>query len=217
MSNWKLRYPSFAKSKQQRSISAHFPIFDIFTWALSAHFLIFQFAHFPIFLSAHFPIFDIFTFSHCPICTFSNLHVFPSFDIFTWASPPDISREHDMPTDAEGLCQTYSNNSCQCLGVSGGVCFCLLACCVTWRCHGDVWGMSGGCLRDIWVVFIEIGGSRMRLGGMWVLSPYSMEQKCYLGRALKGITFVTWPYWDIEISKWPHISFPKMVGLCHFW
>ena len=121
-----------------------------------------------------------------------------------------------MPRDSARHTQTTPVSVLRCLAVSVFVCWRLLACCVTWRCHGDVWGMSGGCLRDIWVVFIEIGGSRMRLGGMWVLSPYSMEQKCYLGRALKGITFVTWPYWDIEISKWPHISFPKMVGLWHF-
>ena len=30
------------------------------------------------------------------------------------------------------------------------------------------------------------------------------------------IIFVTWPYWGIEISKWLQISFPKMVGLYHF-
>ena len=31
----------------------------------------------------------------------------------------------------------------------------------------------------------------MCLGGMWVLSPYSMERKHYLDAALKGKTFVT--------------------------
>ena len=52
-------------------------------------------------------------------------------------------------TDTKGLCQTYSNSTCHCLGVSVGVCWRLLAYCVHCRCHGVVWGMSGGCLRDI--------------------------------------------------------------------
>ena len=69
-----------------------------------------------------------------------------------------------VTTDTKGLCQTYSNSTCHCLGVSVGVCWRLLAYCVHCRCHGVVWGMSGGCLRDIWVVFIEIGGARMCLG-----------------------------------------------------
>ena len=81
---------------------------------------------------------------------------------------------------------------------------------------GGVWWMSGECLGDIWVVFMEIGGAQMCFGGMWVLSPYSIKRKHYLGTVVKGITFVTWPYWGIEISKWSHKSFPKMVGLCHF-
>ena len=28
--------------------------------------------------------------------------------------------------------------------------------------------------------------------------------------------FVTWPYWDIKISKPPYVPFPNMIELCHF-
>ena len=92
-------------------------------------------------------------------------------------TPPDVSREHDMPTD-DNRCQgtdarhTQTAPVCvlKCLSVSVCVCWCLLVCCVPWRCHGVIWGMSGGCLKDIWLVFIEIGGALMCLGGMWVLS-----------------------------------------------
>ena len=112
---------------------------------------------------------------------------------------PDILKQH----------LSVSWGVWRCLCVSVGVCWYVVF-------LGDATGLSGGCLGGVWVIFIEIGGARMCLGGMWVLSPYSMEQKHYLGTILKGINFVTWPYWGIEISKWSHISFPKMVGLCHF-
>ena len=36
-----------------------------------------------------------------------------------------------------------------CLVVSVGVCWCLLVCCVPWRCHGVVWGVSEGYLSGI--------------------------------------------------------------------
>ena len=51
-----------------------------------------------------------------------------------------------MPRDR---CQTYSNSTFLCHGVSGGVCWCLLVCCVPWRCHGVVWGVSEGYLSGI--------------------------------------------------------------------
>ena len=92
-------------------------------------------------------------------------------------TPPDIPREHDMPTDNNRCQGTYARHTptapvcvLGCLAVSVCVCWCLLVCCVPWRCHGVIWGMSGGCLKDIWLVFIEIGGALMCLGGMWVLS-----------------------------------------------
>ena len=61
-----------------------------------------------------------------------------------------------MPTD-DNRCQlplarhTQTAPVCVlgCLAVSVCVCWCLLVCCVPWRCHGVVWGMSGGCLSDI--------------------------------------------------------------------
>ena len=60
-----------------------------------------------------------------------------------------------MPTDDDrcqvtvATCQTYSNSTFLCHGVSGGVCWCLLVCCVPWRCHRVVWGVSEGYLSGI--------------------------------------------------------------------
>ena len=51
-------------------------------------------------------------------------------------------------------------------------------------CLGNVWWVSG----VIWVVFMEIGGTQMCLGGIWVLSPCSMEPKHSFGTALKSMT-----------------------------
>ena len=50
----------------------------------------------------------------------------------------------------------------------------------------------------------------MCFGGMWVLSPFSMEQNHYSGTALKGITFSPD---HTEALKYQNgcISFPKMV------
>ena len=110
-------------------------------------------------------------------------------------TPPDISREHDMPTDAEGLCQTYSNNSCQCLGVSGGVSFCLLASVgmlcyleMPWGCLGDVWGVSEGYLSGIhrnWRLSDAFGGyvgSQSLQYGAKTLFRHSLEGQnfCHL-------------------------------------
>ena len=54
--------------------------------------------------------------------------------------PPDISREHEKLTDAKRHRQTHSNSTCQCLGVSFGVC---------WHVAfpGEALGVSGGCLE----------------------------------------------------------------------
>ena len=49
--------------------------------------------------------------------------------------------------DANRHRQTYSSSTCQCLAVSGGVCWRLLACSVPWRGLGGVWWMSVGCLE----------------------------------------------------------------------
>ena len=63
--------------------------------------------------------------------------------------PPDVSRERDMPTDAKGQLPDSTDSTCLCLGVSVCVCWCLLVCCVPWRCHGVVWGVSEGYLSGI--------------------------------------------------------------------
>ena len=103
--------------------------------------------------------------------------------------PPDIPREHEMPTDnndAKKHCQK------QHLSVSWGLWRCLLAyvgmLCSTEMLlgyRGNIWGVFGW----IWVEFMEIGGAQMCLGGIWVLNPCSMEWKHYFGTALNGTFF----------------------------
>ena len=39
------------------------------------------------------------------------------------------------------------------------------------------------------MVFMDIGGTRMCLGGIWVLSPCSMEPNPHFGRTQKGTIF----------------------------
>ena len=53
-----------------------------------------------------------------------------------------------------------------------------------WYFDVSVW-VSGG----IWVVFMEIGGAWICLGGIRVLNPCSMEWKHYFGTALNGTVF----------------------------
>ena len=106
--------------------------------------------------------------------------------------PTDTSREHDMQADNNRRQSTPPYILKQHLSVSWGVWRCLLAsvgilCCLEMYggCLWDVWGVS----RDIWVVFMEIRCAWMCVGGMWVLSPCSMELKHHFGTALKGTTF----------------------------
>ena len=56
-------------------------------------------------------------------------------------------------TGAKRHHETYSNSTCQCLGVSDGVCWGLLASVVRWHVvPGAVWGSLG----DVWVVSGDI-------------------------------------------------------------
>ena len=42
------------------------------------------------------------------------------------------------------------------------------------------------------------------------------RQPVSVSTALRGNICFTWSYWDIKISKCPHISWTKMVGFYHF-
>ena len=89
--------------------------------------------------------------------------------------PPDISREHDMPTDHNRCQQTPPDILKQHLSVywgvwRGGVCWRLLACLVPWRDLGGVRGMCGG----------RLGVSEWKswkseaLGCVWWVSGFSV-------------------------------------------
>ena len=107
--------------------------------------------------------------------------------------PPDISREHDMPTDNKRLQQAPKDTARHtqaahgsvlgCLAVSVGFCCCFLACHIPWRCLRVVWEMSGGCLSDIhgnWRrsdVFVEYLGSQSLQYGANTLFWHSPERK----------------------------------------
>ena len=99
--------------------------------------------------------------------------------------PPDISREQEMPTDNNRSQQTppdvIKQHLSQCLWVSGAVCLCLVASVVVgWHLllPWDVCWVSGGCMVSVWGCLSDIHGNWRHsdmFGGIWVLSPCSME------------------------------------------
>ena len=91
----------------------------------------------------------------------------------------EANRRQQKTSDTNRQPQTPEDTDKCCLSTSGGVCSRLLSfvgisCSLEMSggCLGDVWWLSGG----VWVIFMEIGGTRMCLGGIFVLSPCSMEK-----------------------------------------
>ena len=66
----------------------------------------------------------------------------------------------------------------------------------------------------LWLCKEEAIGCAWGLSGFPVLATWS--QNTNLAKPWKGWLFVTWLYWDIEISKPPYVPFPKMIELCLF-
>ena len=133
--------------------------------------------------------------------------------------PQGIPREHNMPTDANRHCQTPKITDRCCLSMSGGVCWRLLPS-VGMLCSLE---LSGGCLggvrgcSDFWVVFswkLEALGCILGVSGF--SAPAVWSQNTNLAKPWKVWRFVTWPYWDIKISKPPYVTFLKMVGFNQF-
>ena len=91
--------------------------------------------------------------------------------------PPDFSREQEMPTDDNRRQQAPPDVLKQHLSVSFVVwgclfmfvvvCCCLLASPALWRCLVGVWGMSRGCLVDIWGCLSDIHGDFEALWCVW--------------------------------------------------
>ena len=102
----------------------------------------------------------------------------------------DAIRRQHMPTDTARHPWTLTGAVWVFLAMCVGAYCHLLIFCIHWRWLGGVWGVSDGCLRGVWVVFMANRGARMCLGGFWVLSPCSMEPKYHFGAALKSMTFI---------------------------
>ena len=92
-------------------------------------------------------------------------------------------------TDAKKHCQTFSNSTCQFLGVFGSVCWRLLACHVPQRCHGVIRGMFGGVWGNLsWIhgnlrrtnVFRGYMGSQSLLYGVKTHLLLSFERHDFL-------------------------------------
>ena len=86
--------------------------------------------------------------------------------------------QQQTPTNTKRQLQTPQYTERCRLSVSGGVCWRLLSS-VSISCSLEI---SGGCLGDVWwvfggilVVFMDIWGALMCLGGICLLSPCSME------------------------------------------
>ena len=97
-------------------------------------------------------------------------------------TPPDANRHRQRPQETDRCCLRKSGSVSWHLLLSVGI-PCSQG--ISGGCLGGVWGVSGG----IWVVFVEIGGAWICLGGIRVLNPCSMEWKHYFGTALNGTVF----------------------------
>ena len=141
-------------------------------------------------------------------------------------TPPDLSRDHEMPTDDNRRQQTPPDILKQHLSVSWGVWGCLVVsvvvCCfllasqAPWRGLGGVWGMSGGFLEvSEWYSWISEA-----LGCFWGVSGFSVlavwSHNTILAQPWKPWLVFIWLYWDIKISKCLYLSLTKMVGFCRF-
>ena len=129
--------------------------------------------------------------------TYPSASDFHEYHSDTPRQPPDIpqtpprhlqgarnaNRRQQTPIDTARHTQTAPVSVLKCLAVSVGICWRLLACFVPWRCLGgclwDIWGLSG-------VVFMDIRGAWMCLGGIWVLSPAVWSQNTILAQPLKA-------------------------------
>ena len=78
-------------------------------------------------------------------------------------TPPDIPREHEMPTDNNRCQETLPDFLKQHLSVSWGLWRCLLASVdICWHVmfHRDAVGLSGECLEGVWGKLSGIHGNR---------------------------------------------------------
>ena len=76
-------------------------------------------------------------------------------------------------------------------------------------CLGDVWWVS----RGVWVIFVEIGGTRMCLGVSGFSVPAVWSRNTILSQPWNERIVCTW---DIKIPKPPNIRFPKIIGFVQF-
>ena len=122
------------------------------------------------------------------------------------------NRRQQTPTDTTRHTQTALSVTLgvwQCLLVSVGVCWHVMF-------AGDALGVSGGCLGGVWGHLEWHSFKSEVLVCVWGLSGFSVpavwSQNTNLATPWKVWCFVTWPYWDVKISKPPYVTFPKMVG-----
>ena len=105
------------------------------------------------------------------------------------------NRHQRMSTGTFSHPQTTPGSVCGCLGVSVGVCLVSVSFCWHQLVYGDVWMMSGWGVGGIWMVFMDVCGERMCLGGfMRLLNPCRVENSHCFGIAMDGSIFFTWPY-----------------------
>ena len=111
--------------------------------------------------------------------------------------------------------QVLFEDGWKCLLTSADVCWYVLASFVVWICLDNVWGGGGG----VWVYMSDVYGYLRCLhvsGGLSRCSSLERWKTHIVLASPERQYFFTWPYWDIKISKCPHISWTKMVGFCHF-
>ena len=105
-------------------------------------------------------------------------------------------------TDAKKHCQTFSNSTCQFLGVFGDVCWRLVAyvgmLCSTemlWGYRGNVWGCLGESELNSWK--LEVHKCVWGVYGLSILAVWS--ENTILAQPWMVRFSVNWPYWNIKI------------------
>ena len=130
-----------------------------------------------------------------PLISMNTTQIPPDNPQISHRHPPDISREHNMPTDANRCQQTLPDTSGHWQVLFEYVWRCQLASvvvCLHVVLPGDVLGVFVGCLGGVWGYLSGIHGNRRRLDmfrGYLGSQSCSMEPKLHFGTTLKGTTF----------------------------
>ena len=100
-----------------------------------------------------------------------------------------------------------------CLSVTVGVCWRQIQPC---KCIGDLVIVFGFTDMFQWVLGAQWCSGGVSEDSVHAGSSLAGDKPTKFGTTSKGEIVFSWRFQDIEISKPPYVSFPKMVGFFHF-